>query len=267
MTVTNGLSHPRLQPLLWPLPAGAAEPAPPGRWPRPRRGGGESRPKGARPGGERGFTLLEMLVVLVLLSLLMLGLAGALRTVGQAGEKIDQRLARSDDFRVTRTFLRSVLGQVSASKVDSLQAQSTGGRVVFAGAPDALAWIGIMPARYGAGGRTFFKLSVDAVAGQRALVLRFVPWADGPSFPDWSGATARVLVTRVTGFSIGYEDGRTLPTQWGPAWTFDDRTPDRVNLRIATADGVWPDLVIPLRVLPRGGGGGDGGFVFGGSAS
>ena len=234
----------------------------PSRW-----GGGESRPQAALPGGEFGFTLLEMLVVLVLLSLLMLGLAGALRTVGQAGEKIDQRLARSDDFRVTRTFLRSVLGQVSASKVDSLQAQTAGGRVMFAGAPDAIAWIGIMPARYGAGGRTFFKLSVEPVAGQRALVLRFVPWADGPGFPDWAGATARTLVIGVTAFSIAYEDGRSMPTRWGPAWTFDDRMPDRVNLRIATVDGPWPDLVIPLRVLPRGGGGGDGGFVFGGSTS
>ena len=232
----------------------------------PRWGGGERRPKAAKPGSVLGFTLLEMLVVLVLLSLLMLGLAGALRTIGQAGEKIDQRLARSDDFRVTRTFLRSVLGQVSAHKIDSPQAQTPGGRVVFAGAPDALAWIGIMPARYGAGGRTFFKLSVEPVAEQSALVLRFVPWTDGPGFPDWSGATARSLVSGVAGFSVGYEDGRTMPARWGPAWTFDDRTPDRVNLRITTVDGPWPDLVIPLRVLPRGGGG-DGGFVFGGSAS
>ncbi len=207
-----------------------------------------------------------MLVVLVLLSLLMLGLGGALRTVGQAGEKIDQRLARSDDFRVTRTFLRSVLGQVSATKVDSLQATTPGGRVLFAGAPDALTWIGIMPARYGAGGRTFFRLSAEPVAGRRALVLRFIPWRDSPGFPDWAGATARTLVGGVTGFALNYEDGRTMPTQWAPAWGFDDRLPDRVSLRIATEDGPWPDLVIPLRVLPRGGGG-DGGFVFGGTTS
>lgn len=216
---------------------------------------------------QSAFTLLEMLVVLVLLSLLMLGLGGALRTVGQAGEKIDQRLASADDFRVTSTFLRSVLGQVSGHKVDSLQAQTPGGRVVFAGAPDAIAWIGIMPARYGAGGRTFFKLGVEPVAGRRALVLRFVPWVDGPGFPNWSSATARVLVAGVTAFSVGYADGRAMPSQWGPGWPFDDRLPDRVNLRIATQEGPWPDLVIPLRVLPRGDGGGDGGFVFGGTTS
>ena len=207
-----------------------------------------------------------MLVVLVLLSLLMLGLGGALRTVGQAGEKIDQRLARSDDFRVATTFLRSVLGQVAAQKVDSLQAP--GGRVVFAGGPDAIAWIGIMPARYGAGGRTFFRLGVEPVAGRRALVLRFVPWADGPGLPDWSGATARSLVADVTAFSISYENGRTMPAQWASGWPFEDRLPERVNLRVASSDGAWPDLVIPLRTLPRSdGGGGDGGFVFGGSAS
>ncbi|MEO9149689.1 MAG: prepilin-type N-terminal cleavage/methylation domain-containing protein, partial [Burkholderiaceae bacterium] len=218
-------------------------------------------------GQGRGFTLLEMLVVLVLLSLLMLGLAGALRTVGQAGEKIDQRLAQSDDFRVVSTFLRNVLGEVSGRKVDSLQAQTAGGRVVFAGAPDALAWIGVMPARYGAGGRTFFKLGVEPVAGRRALVLRFVPWFDGPGFPDWSNATARALVGGVSAFSVSYENGRVMPSEWVPGWPVDDRLPDRVNLRITTENGAWPELVIPMRALPSSERGGDGGFVVGDTQS
>lgn len=199
----------------------------------------------------RGFTLLEMLVVMVLLSLLMVGMGGALRSVGQAGERIDLRLSRSDDLRVAVSFLRSTLGQVSGRKLLSPEQPGLPG-VLFAGSAGAVAWVGVMPARYGAGGRSFFRLAVESVAGRAALVIRFVPWVDAPAFPDWSRAQARVLVSNVTAFSIRYEDARQMPAVWLPDWPRTDRTPQRLTLQIATDAGAWPALVIPLRVLPQG---------------
>ena len=49
--------------------------------------------------GQAGFTLVEMLIALVLLSLLALGMVSALSTMGQTQERIDQRFARNvEDF-------------------------------------------------------------------------------------------------------------------------------------------------------------------------
>ena len=45
----------------------------------------------------RGFTLVEVLVAMVLLSLLMLALTGALRAMGQTEERVEQRVAAADD--------------------------------------------------------------------------------------------------------------------------------------------------------------------------
>ena len=64
--------------------------------------------------GSRGFTLIELLVTMALLSLLMLGMASALRTMAQTEERIDARLARADEFRIATGFLRSIVGRVSA---------------------------------------------------------------------------------------------------------------------------------------------------------
>lgn len=222
-------------------------------------------PQHARRLPRRGFTLLEMLVVLVLLSLLMLGMGGALRSIAQAGERIDLRLARSDDARVSTTFLRSVLGQVSGRRVFTPN-QPGLPSVLFAGAPDALSWVGVMPARYGAGGRSFFRLAVEPVAGRSALVVRFVPWVDAPGFPDWSRAQARVLAGDIASFSVRYEDAREMPPLWLPGWPHADRTPDRVLLQITTDSGEWPALAIPLRVLPQNDPS-QRGFVIGGSVS
>ena len=65
---------------------------------------------------QRGFTLIEVLVVMTLLSLVVLALGSALRTTAQTEERVDQRLARNDDVRVVTGFLQSVLGRISGQK-------------------------------------------------------------------------------------------------------------------------------------------------------
>ena len=210
-----------------------------------------------------GFTLVELLVTMALLSLLMLGMASALRTMAQTEERVDARLADADEFRVATGFLRSIVGRISARKNPAPMTQGAS-PYMFAGAPTTLSWVGIMPARYGAGGRHFFRLGVEPVNGEAALVLRFLPWVDSPTFPDWSQAEARVLVTSVTALSIRYEDAREVPSVWGPEWPFRDRLPQRLELTLQTTTGFWPSLVIPLRVPPVEGD--SGGFVIGGSS-
>lgn len=211
----------------------------------------------------RGFTLLELLVVMALLSVVMLALGSALRTIAQSEERIDRRLVRTDEFRVASAFIRTTLERVSARKV---VAPATPGAspLLFAAASDAVAWVGIMPARYGAGGRHFFRLGVEPVNGEQALVLRFLPWVDSQTFPDWSQAESRVLVASVTALSIRYEDAQEVPSVWGSEWPFKDRLPQRVELSLETSAGYWPSMVIPLRLPPTGGD--SAGFVIGGSS-
>ena len=62
---------------------------------------------------QRGFTLVEVLVVMTLLSLVVLALGSALRTTAQTEERVDQRLARNDEIRVVTGFLQSVLGLIA----------------------------------------------------------------------------------------------------------------------------------------------------------
>ena len=199
-----------------------------------------------------GFTLLEVLVVMALLSLVMLALGSALRTVGQTQERIDMRLARADELRVSVAFIRSTLGRISGRMISQpATAQVGSSRFLFTAAPDAVAWVGVMPARYGAGGRYFFRLAVERVDEDMALVIRFKPWEDSSVFPDWATADSRVLATNVTSLSIRYENGRMEPPAWMPDWAIPDRLPERVAIDLLTAAGEWPTLVVPLRQLPR----------------
>jgi len=207
---------------------------------------------------------VEILVAITLLAIVMLALGAAMRGMVQTESRVSERLTRLDDFRTGTGFLRGVLGRVYAKK--SLAVQSEGqSTFVFQGTPGGVAWIGVMPPRYGAGGRYFFRLAAESVAGRSALVIRFVPWKDVPGFPDWSGADSRVLADDLTAFSILYEDDTIDTPRWSASWSVPDRLPARVNIRVSTITSTWPDLVLPLRQF--GGRGISGGAVVGGSAS
>jgi len=197
----------------------------------------------------RGFTLLELLVVMGLLSAVMLALGAALRTIAQSEDRVDRRLAQADELRVASAFIRTTLGRVSARKV-VLAATSGASPLLFAAAPDALAWVGVMPARYGQGGRHYFRLGIEPVGEDASLVLRFLPWTGASTFPDWSQAEARVLVRNAVALQVRYEDTRKAPSAWTSDWVETKYLPARVELTLQTPAGVWPFLVIPLRVLP-----------------
>ncbi len=205
----------------------------------------------ARP---RGFTLVEVLIALVLLSLLMLALTGALRAMGQTEERVEQRIATADDYRATVYFLHDVLGRVSARRFASGRAGAPPEAPFFEAAPDSLAWIGVLPARYGAGGRHYMRLGVEAGPdGAGQLVLRYAPWTGAPAFNAWGQAAAQVLAAPVQGLALRYQE--PISGGWSPVWPppgvpFTDLPPTllpaAVALQVDGAQLAWPPLVVAL---------------------
>ena len=177
----------------------------------------------------RGFTLLEVLVVMALLSIIMLAMMSALRSVGQGSDRVQERLQRLDDQRVSVAFLRSVLGRVSGRQV----VRPVGTGPLFEGAADHVAWVGVMPARHGFGGRFFFRLGMEPASQGQALVLRFVPWADQSEFPDWSSAAFQTIFANVQSVVLRYEDHLHCAARRRPA-PGDVGCPDAAFARVGS---------------------------------
>ena len=200
----------------------------------------------------RGFTLIEVLIALTLLSLLMLALTGAMRAMGQTSERVEQRIEAEDGYRVAQAFLRDILTQASARVSDQTVAGGSARAVFFAGQPGSLNWIGIMPARHGLGGRHYMRLALEPGADGADLVLRYAPWSGAPTFSGWAAAPAQPLVRGVQGLRLRYQ--HPLTGQWLPAWPPADLPPG-VNLFLPSAielaiDGpapAWPPVVVALR--------------------
>lgn len=224
-----------------------------------------SRPVLRRLALSAGFTLIEVLVVMSLLSLVMLAMGSALRTTAQTEERVDQRLQRTDEMRVADGFLRSILGRVAARKVP-LPLEPGASQFIFSGQARQITWVGVMPARYGVGGRHHFRLQVQGAAtGTQTLLLQYTAWLDDALPPDWSQAASHALVQKVTSLDLQYEDALPEPPVWTSQWTVADRLPQRVLLSLETEAGPWPAIVVTMRLLPGSDPDAGGRAVFGGS--
>lgn len=208
-----------------------------------------------------GFTLVEILVVMTLMSMVMLALGAAMRTIAQTEERVDQRLQRADEMRVATSFLSSTLGRISARKSQA-PTQIGSSLFLFSAASSAVMWVGVMPARYGAGGRYFFRLSLERQGERSDLVIRFLPWTGAAVFPDWAGADSRVLVRDTTRLSLEYGEEDGSNQFWLPEWPHAQKLPSRVRILLQTPAVEWPQIVIALRQLPAGDNG-RGGFSLG----
>jgi general secretion pathway protein J len=218
-----------------------------------------------------GFTLVEVLVAMSLLAVVMTATLSAMRTMAQTEVRVDERLQRLDQMRVVNGFLRATLGRVESTL--RVSEQSPGERhLQFLADATSISWVGIMPARYGAGGRYFFHLSVQDSGSEAALVLRYTPWAAQPEFPDWASSESQILVRNVVNFQVEAEglpvNLQTVPITWPIGWSagWGEKTalPQRIRLSWADQVGAWPPLVVAVTPTAQSQSN-SGGFTTGGS--
>lgn len=201
----------------------------------------------------RGFTLVEVMVAMSLLSMVMLVLGVSIRSMGASAERVDGRTASIDQMRVATSFLHEIVGRVAGQAVEP---PATG--LLFAGVADGMSWVGVMPARFGPAGRHFFHLGAERLGdGSAGLVLRFAPWRwEQKTMPDWTRADSRVLVRDVGSVALSYK-GEGLDQGWLSAWPADEKKlPPRFRLQLSAAGSEWPPIVIAMHPLPAGEGGG-----------
>lgn len=210
-----------------------------------------------------GFTLVEILVVISLLSVVMLALGAAFRTFAQTEVRLDRHLNVTDEFRVATGFIRSTLGRVSVRQPEPALA-SPDRKIVFGSEARSVSWIGVMPARYGAGGLYYFRLAIENIDAENSLVIRYQPCLDSAAFPNWAETESRVLASSITSFEVRYQDSRQTPGAWSTTWAHGDRPPDRVQILVQSAGIDWPEIVVAPRALP-GTGDRSSGFVIGGT--
>jgi general secretion pathway protein J len=212
----------------------------------------------------RGFTLVEVVIGLVLLSLIMLGLVSALASMGASASRLDERAGRNGRQWLVQEFLQATL----ASSVGQIRHKLADGSesLYFKGGPQALEWLGNMPPRYGAGGLHHFRIELERVDTQTRLVLGYAPYIKDAE-PGATDAAVHVLAEDVVGFHIAYQSKPERPDEdavWSETWDDPLKLPGRIRVELNADAAIWPPLVATTGGIDAGGRR-SGGVSFGGS--
>lgn len=185
----------------------------------------------------KGFTLVEVVVSLLILSLIMLSTLAALRTFANTQTKLQHVTERLDEMRLVTAFLRRSINQaVPVGKIQRGKNKTT----YFLGTNKELIWATPMPGP-GAGGLKILRLSTPK--GNR-LTLQFSDYLSAKDEPQWSNSKPHILVESLDSIKLAY---RSEPqSEWQDKWDGAETNPYAVKIIISAQKRYWPEIIINL---------------------
>jgi general secretion pathway protein J len=192
---------------------------------------------------ERGFTLIEVLVALTILSLIMMTTVTALRTLGNSQTAIEKVTTRVDEVRTVSSFLRDLLESTVAGANDGL---TTGGGTndasYFRSQQHSLEFKSTVLFGESYGGSYLVRLAKEGTS----LVFR---WQESPvdGVPrEWGEMPSRVMLEQLDEFEVFTR--KDYAQAWSNQRSDEDiSVPALVRLHVKAAGRYWPDLIMQVQ--------------------
>jgi general secretion pathway protein J len=202
--------------------------------------------------GVFGFTLVELLLALTLMSMLLALAYGGLRAATRATDRGQTVLEDSSRIRMAHQFVRRQLNQVVP--LVFAQDEENEERTVFEGTADRIRFVAPMPGYLGFGGPQVQELAIVRGDEHFELVLSNA-LLQGFEEERLYDRPPIVLLEDVesAGFSfLGLDENGEL-AGWSPTWEEVGLLPESIALEIEFIDEVyihWPLLTASVRVDP-----------------
>ncbi len=185
----------------------------------------------------RGFTLLEVLIALGLISLIMVVLFSSLRTASRAWDAVDRAVYRLDEARRAQRFLNDRLSRALMLRLKT----GHGNPVAFDGDEEHLRFVTPLFEFLEFGG--IYAVDLHYKPEGKALMLRFTPFdPTRPLEQQLEEAQEDTMLEQVESLRFAYLDKRG---DWQARWRHP-RPPTRVRIRIEAAGQIWPDLLVAV---------------------
>ena len=203
-----------------------------------------------------GFTLVELLLAVTLLSVLLALAYGGLSAATRATDRGQLILEESSRLRMAHQFVHKQLNQAIPLVFGQQQGQGANTELaeVFLGSPYSIRFVGPMPGYLGFGGPQVQQLSI--VSGERGqeLVLEhaLVQGFEESKLTERAPITLIDRIESAEFYFLGLDkEGELLP--WTSTWEESETMPVAVALDIEFEEGSytdWPPLVAAIRIDP-----------------
>lgn len=189
-----------------------------------------------------GFTLVEVVVSLAILSLVMLATVTGLRTLGNTQGAIDRMTGRVDEVRSVSSFLRDTMESAAAGA-------SAGGGLALGGSSResayfelheaSLSWKSTILFGESFGGSYLLRVAKE----EDSLVLRWQEPDETGKPGDWDAAQERTLVAGVEEFEVSWRED--YQGSWRGEWEKGDKAA-WVRLQVKAGGRYWPELIMQV---------------------
>jgi len=202
----------------------------------------------------KGFTLLEIMVAMTVLSLIVTAAFGALRLGQRSWETGLNQTAKTENLRTVTGALQRIFSQA----LPLSWKEKTETTIAFEGDDQYLRFIAPAPQHHGATGLFEYTLTLKPLALNNQLMLYY-----RLHDPDRKGFAADdvdrqevILVENLAGVSFNYYGSAEAkaPLQWHSFWNNDAETfPAMVNIQLVSnaEQDQWPELFLPLYSSPK----------------
>lgn len=222
------------------------------------------RSSNSTAGRNSGFTLVELLLAITLMSILLALTYSGLRAAARSSERGEQLLEAGGSLRVAHQFVRRQLNQMLPLPFAIIGDNEA--RVVFEGDSRHVQYVAPMPGYLGSGGPQVQLLEV--VSGNDNDVVIQFSHSLLQGF-DQEYMYERDPVILLEGISaadfefLGKDDDGNL-TDWTTSWDQPDQLPVAVRLHVEFFEDLnlqWPDLIADVKIDKEAvlGGAGEGG--------
>ena len=201
---------------------------------------------------QSGFTLLEILIGMSIMSIMMLLLFASLRICVQNWNAGEKKIAQVSQAAIIQNFLQSKLHATVPLDGDFLEEP----QFSFQGSQGEIQFVAAMPASAGRLGLQLFKMNLQSAGRSEAgsvLQVEMQPFfPQGDSDEPWVEKPV-IILRKIKSLQFGYfgadSESRDSDSSWQNDWTERASLPRLVSIDIEMVDGeIWPQLVVALKV-------------------
>ena len=195
-----------------------------------------------------GFTLIEVLIAMTLLSIMVVLLFSSLKICADSWEKGESKITDVNEIAVVYNFFQRHLSVAQPLWNDLIEDEEK--TFSFQGNADSVHFISAFPASAGRSGLQLFSLFLTEEDNEPIIKVTLTPFAklaEGSTWPD----EEVTLIRHVSDFTLAYfgsEDG-VSEAVWNTEWLNKTVLPRLVKINIQLKNGIyWPEMIIDLKV-------------------